>query len=212
MRICAADTRFAVKEVDIGIAADIGTLTRLPKVVGGGSWVKDVCLSGRGFRAAEAERVGLVSWVGKSRGEGGKGEVVGEAVRWAELVGGKSPVAVQGTKEILNWSWDRSVEDGEFAIFWLLSWMSVRADVSDRASLHGCLEWCDVAESGCQGGHDGGETEEDADVFEAVRVTFHRAGWKGSQARVWKESVRTTSFMVRGEGLWGGKQHFGQIA
>ncbi|KAL6712743.1 hypothetical protein ACLMJK_009681 [Lecanora helva] len=109
VRICARDTKFAVKEVDIGLAADIGTLTRLPKVVGNGSWVKDVCLSARQFDAEEAYRVGFVSWVG---GKGGKEEVMAEALRWAEVVSGKSPVAVQSTKEILNWSWGRSVEDG----------------------------------------------------------------------------------------------------
>lgn len=110
VRICARDTRFSVKEVDIGLAADIGTLSRLPKVVRSGSWVKDVCLSARQFGAEEAEKVGFVSWVGRSGG--GKDEVVGEALRWAEGVAGKSPVAVQGTKEILNWSWNRGVEDG----------------------------------------------------------------------------------------------------
>ena len=109
VRICAKDTRFAVKEVDIGLAADIGTLSRLPKVVGNGSWVKDVCLSASQFSADEAERVGFVSWVGKS---GGKEEVIQEALRWAEVVASKSPIAVQGTKEILNWSRSRSVEDG----------------------------------------------------------------------------------------------------
>jgi len=109
VRICAKDTKFAVKEVDIGLAADIGTLSRLPKVVGNGSWIKDVCLSARQFGAEEAERMGLVSWVGK---QAGKEEVIQEAMRWAETVAGKSPVAVQGTKEILNWSWNRSVEDG----------------------------------------------------------------------------------------------------
>ncbi|KAK3170569.1 hypothetical protein OEA41_002650 [Lepraria neglecta] len=109
VRICAKDTRFAVKEVDIGLAADIGTLSRLPKVVGNGSWIKDVCLSARQFGAEEAESVGFVSWVGS---HGGKDEVIQEALRWAELVVSKSPVAVQGTKEILNWSWNRSVEDG----------------------------------------------------------------------------------------------------
>ena len=109
VRICAKDTRIAVKEVDIGLAADIGTLTRLPKVVGNGSWVKDVCLSARQFSAEEAYKVGFVSWVGK---EGGKEEVIKEALRWAEDVAGKSPVAVQGTKELLNFSWGRSVEDG----------------------------------------------------------------------------------------------------
>lgn len=114
VRICAAGTRFAVKEVNIGIAADAGTLSRLVKVVGAGSWIKDVCLSGRMFGAEEAARAGLVSWVAD---KGGKEAVLEEAFAWADTVAGKSPVAVQGTKELLNWSLDHNVQDGEFLRF-----------------------------------------------------------------------------------------------
>lgn len=113
VRMCAADTRFAVKEVDVGLAADVGTLSRLLKVVGAGSWVKDVCLSGRIFGAEEAGRVGFVSRVAE---KGGKEAVLEEAFAWAGMVAGKSPVAVQGTKELLNWSRDHNVQDGEFCI------------------------------------------------------------------------------------------------
>lgn len=113
VRICAAETQFAVKEVDIGIAADVGTLSRLAKVVGSGSWIRDVSLSGRIFDAEEASRVGLVSWVAQKGPNGGKDAVIQEALRWATIVAEKSPVAVQGTKELLNWSRDHSVQDGE---------------------------------------------------------------------------------------------------
>lgn len=117
VRICTPGTKFSVKEVDIGIAADVGTLTRLGKVVGQQSWVRDVCLTGREFGGKEAGEVGLCSWVGRGgemgkAGDSGKEEMMKEALRWAEMVAGKSPVAVQGTKEILDWSRDRSVEDG----------------------------------------------------------------------------------------------------
>ena len=107
VRICSTDTKFAVKEVDIGLAADIGTLTRLPKVVGNYSWVKDVCLSARVFGAQEAERVGFVS-----NTYNGKAEAVSAALAWASLIASKSPVAVQGTKNILDYSRDHTVEDG----------------------------------------------------------------------------------------------------
>ena len=80
----------------------------MPKVVGNGSWVFDVCLSGRTFDAGEAKEEGLVSRVcGQARDD-----VVEEALEWAAIVADKSPVAVAGTKDILRWSWDRSVEDG----------------------------------------------------------------------------------------------------
>lgn len=117
VRVCAADTQFAVKEVDIGFAADIGALSRLGKSVGSESWVKDVCLSGRVFGAEEARRVGLVSWLAPESRQGRKEAVIEEAVRWAGVVAGKSPVAVQGTKELLNWSRDHNVQDGKFLGF-----------------------------------------------------------------------------------------------
>ncbi|KAI4113724.1 MAG: hypothetical protein LQ345_005355 [Seirophora villosa] len=109
VRICSADTRFAVKEVDIGLAADLGTLSRLGKSVASASWAKDVCLTGREFDAQEALRMGFVSRVVD---EGGKEGCLKEGLRWAGTVAEKSPVAVQGTKELLNWSRDRGVEDG----------------------------------------------------------------------------------------------------
>jgi delta(3,5)-delta(2,4)-dienoyl-CoA isomerase len=70
VRIASRDTKFSVKEVDIGIAADIGTLSRLPHAVGNFSWVKEVALSARIFGADEAQRVGLISAVYKDKEEG----------------------------------------------------------------------------------------------------------------------------------------------
>ncbi len=111
IRLCAADVRFSVKEVDLGLAADVGTLSRLPKCVGSASWVKDVCLTARTFGADEAHRVGLVSGVFED-----KERAVQAALELAGVMANKSPVAVQGTKEILNFSRDRSVEDGKYSL------------------------------------------------------------------------------------------------
>ncbi|KAK0762427.1 hypothetical protein N5P37_005240 [Trichoderma harzianum] len=106
IRICASNTRFAVKEVDIGLAADIGTLARLPKIVGSTSWVKDVCLTARDFSAQEALAVGFVSQVHE-----GKEKTVQVAIDLAANIAEKSPVAVQGTKELLNHARDHSTVD-----------------------------------------------------------------------------------------------------
>ncbi|KAK0102419.1 hypothetical protein ONS95_006039 [Cadophora gregata] len=104
IRICTSDVKFAVKEVDIGLAADIGTLTRLPKIVGNHSWVKDVCLTARVFGAEEAYRVGFVSQVLEN-----KEKAVETALKMGELLASKSPVAVQSTKELLNHARDHTV-------------------------------------------------------------------------------------------------------
>ena len=45
--ICLGDVKLLVKEVDIGLGADLGTLNRLPKIVGNFSLVKDVRMSAR---------------------------------------------------------------------------------------------------------------------------------------------------------------------
>lgn len=91
------------------MAADIGTLSRLPKIVGSASWVKDVCLSGRYFTATEALAVGFVSQVSES-----KAAALDAASKLATLIASKSPIAVQGTKEILNHARDHTVEDSTF--------------------------------------------------------------------------------------------------
>ena len=109
IRICASNAKFAVKEVDIGVAADIGTLSRLPKVVGNFSWVKEVALSARVFGADEAYRVGFVSQVHDT-----KEKAVEAGLKMAALLATKSPVAVQGTKELLNHALDHTIADSKF--------------------------------------------------------------------------------------------------
>jgi delta(3,5)-delta(2,4)-dienoyl-CoA isomerase len=108
VRICAEGTRFAVKEVDIGLAADVGTLARLPRVVGSLSWVKDVCYSARDFDAGEALGVGFVSQVHKT-----KADAVAAGIKMAAFWGEKSPVALQGTKELINHSKNHTVAESK---------------------------------------------------------------------------------------------------
>lgn len=131
IRIASANTKFAVKEVDIGLAADIGTLTRLPKVVGSFSWVKDVCLTARIFGAEEALRVGFVSHVVET-----KQAALEAALKMAQLIATKSPVAVQGTKELLNHARDHTVAD---SLRYTGVWNSAAIQTSDveRAMLSG---------------------------------------------------------------------------
>ncbi|KIW69528.1 hypothetical protein PV04_05401 [Phialophora macrospora] len=133
MRFCTNDTKFCVKEVDIGLAADVGTLSRLPKVVGGvTSWVKDVCLSARPFSAEEALKNNFVSRVV----DGGKPELLKEGLETAKYLAGKSPVAVLGTKNILDASWGRTIEDN---LNYTAVWNSAMLQSSDvqKAMLSG---------------------------------------------------------------------------
>lgn len=107
IRLCTQDAWFCVKEVDIGLAADVGTLQRLPKVIGNQSLVRELCLTARKFDSAEAEKAGMVSKVYSDRES-----CLNAAIEMAENIAQKSPVAVQATKECLNYSRDHSVDDG----------------------------------------------------------------------------------------------------
>ncbi|KAJ2546500.1 hypothetical protein EV175_005575 [Coemansia sp. RSA 1933] len=114
IRVCTEDAYFIVKEVDIGMAADIGTLQRLPKVVGNASWVREVCLTARRIPAQEAQVVGLVSHVLPTREA-----ALQKALAIAALIASKSPVAVVSTKHLLNYSRDHSVREGlEYTAIW----------------------------------------------------------------------------------------------
>merc|ERR1712179_340421 len=107
IRLCTQDAWFCVKEVDMGLAADIGTLQRLPKVIGSQSVVNDLCLTARKLKAEEAEKIGLVSTVYP-----GKEEMMAAALQMAANIASKSPVAVQGTKINLVYSRDHTVDEG----------------------------------------------------------------------------------------------------
>ncbi|XP_005938056.1 delta(3,5)-Delta(2,4)-dienoyl-CoA isomerase, mitochondrial isoform X1 [Maylandia zebra] len=117
IRLCTQDAWFQVKEVDIGLAADVGTLQRLPKVIGSQSLVNELALTARKMYADEAKSSGLVSRVfaDKEAMMAGALEIAGE-------IAGRSPVAVQGTKINLIYARNHSVADGlDYIATWNMS-------------------------------------------------------------------------------------------
>ena len=107
IRLAAEDAWFAVAEVQIGIVADLGTLQRLPRVVGSASLVRELAFTGRKMGAEEALRVGLVSGLHPDK-EG----VVAAALEMAARIAALSPLVVAGTKDVINFSERVSVEEG----------------------------------------------------------------------------------------------------
>ncbi|CAN1137212.1 Delta(3,5)-Delta(2,4)-dienoyl-CoA isomerase, peroxisomal [Linum perenne] len=106
IRYCTKDAFFSVKEVDLAITADLGTLQRLPGIVGFGN-AMELALSGRKFSGQEAKELGLVTRVFGSKEELDQGVMI-----VAEGIAGKSPLAVVGTKAVLLKSRDMSVDQG----------------------------------------------------------------------------------------------------
>ncbi|XP_051254615.1 delta(3,5)-Delta(2,4)-dienoyl-CoA isomerase, mitochondrial isoform X2 [Dicentrarchus labrax] len=122
IRLCTQDTWFQVKEVDIGLAADVGTLQRLPKVIGSSSLVNELALTARKLYADEAKSSGLVSRVftDKEAMMAGALEIAGE-------IAARSPVAVQGTKINLIYARDHSVAEGlDYMANWNMSMLQTQ--------------------------------------------------------------------------------------
>ncbi|WP_208027394.1 crotonase/enoyl-CoA hydratase family protein [Rhabdothermincola sediminis] len=105
-RYATADAFFVVQEINIGMTADVGTLQRLPKLIPEGV-ARELAYTGRRMPAARAKEVGLVNEVFDTQ------EAMLEAVmEIAREIAAKSPLAIWGTKEMVNYARDHSVADG----------------------------------------------------------------------------------------------------
>lgn len=105
MRYCTEDAFFSIKEIDLGLVADIGTLQRLPTIINPGL-VAEMAYTGRKVLGKEAEKIGLVNQCFETR------EAMLERVmELAAMIASKSPLCIRGTKEMLLYKRDHSVAD-----------------------------------------------------------------------------------------------------
>ena len=112
--VCACDIRiadqsavFSVRETRMGIIADLGTLQRLPHIVGSG-WARDLALTGRDFEATEALKMGFITRLCNDRSE-----LMAAADEMAAMIADCPPLTVQGVKEVINYSREHSVAAGQ---------------------------------------------------------------------------------------------------
>ena len=125
MRYASADAYFSVKEIDVGMVADLGTLQRLPKLVPDGI-VRELAYTGRRLDAEEARQIGLVNRIFESPDDLRRG-----VAEIAAAIAAKSPLSVRGIKEMLVYSRDHSVADG---LNYIAAWnaaMLVSEDLSE---------------------------------------------------------------------------------
>lgn len=106
MRYSTLDAQFAIKEIDIGMAADVGTLQRLPHIIGDGM-MRELAYTGRSVGGAEAQRIGLVN-----RTYASQDALMAGVFEIARTIAEKSPIAVQGSKEMIRYMRDHSIADG----------------------------------------------------------------------------------------------------
>ncbi len=105
LRYASADAFFCIQEINLGMTADVGTLQRLPKIIPEGI-AREWAYRGNRVPAPRAAEVGLVNEVFADHDA-----VVAGALEVAQEIASKSPLAIWGTKEMINFTRDHSVAD-----------------------------------------------------------------------------------------------------
>ena len=124
IRLCSADAYFRIQEINIGMAADVGTLQRLPHLMPAGL-VRELAYTGRPLSAEEAHAVGLVNSVHDDA------EVLlAAAMEMGADIAAKSPLAITGTKQMLNYARDHSIDDG---LNHIATWQAAMIQTEDVA-------------------------------------------------------------------------------
>eukprot|EP01065_Artemidia_motanka_P051282 TRINITY_DN9003_c0_g1_i1.p1 TRINITY_DN9003_c0_g1~~TRINITY_DN9003_c0_g1_i1.p1 ORF type:complete len:293 (+),score=128.17 TRINITY_DN9003_c0_g1_i1:60-881(+) len=117
IRYFSQDAFLTIKEVDAGLAADVGTLQRMPKIIGNDGLVRELAYTSRRFSADEALKLGFATKVFPT-----KEAAMDGAMQLAASIASKSPIAIAGTKRVLVHSRDLSVRDGlEYVAAWNMS-------------------------------------------------------------------------------------------
>ena len=113
IRYATADAFFCIQEINIGMVADVGTLQRLPKLVPLGV-VKELAYTGRRLPAQKALGYGLVNEIFDT-----SEAMLAAALKCAAEIAAKPPVAIWGTKQVIHYTRDHSVDDSLKQMGWI---------------------------------------------------------------------------------------------
>ena len=130
IRYATADAFFSIQEINIGMVADVGTLQRLPKLMPLGV-VKELAYTGRRLPAQKALAWGLVNEVFDTQAA-----MLDAAMQCAREIASKPPVAIWGTKQVINYARDHAVDDALRQMGWVQGavWSTANVGEAIRAS------------------------------------------------------------------------------
>ena len=113
MRYCSSDAFFCIQEINIGMTADVGTFPRLCHLIPQGM-VRELAYTGRRLPAHRAKEIGLVNEVYDSHDE-----LVAAVLATAKEIASKSPLAVTGSKVMMNYARDHTIDDAlDYIALW----------------------------------------------------------------------------------------------
>ena len=122
MRYCTQDAFFTIKETQLGMTADVGTLQRLPKLIPIGI-VKELAYTGRNFGAAEAQQLGFVNQVFDDQES-----MLDAVMKIAQQIAMNSPLAVSGTKTMINYAAEHTVAE---SLTYMATWQAGMFQMED---------------------------------------------------------------------------------
>ena len=128
IRYATAEAFFCIQEINIGLVADVGTLQRLPKLIPLGV-VKEMAYTGRRMSAQKALGYGLVNDVFDTQDA-----MLGAALQCAKEIAAKAPVAIWGTKQVIHYARDHSVDDALRQMGWVQGAIWSNAHVAEAVS------------------------------------------------------------------------------
>lgn len=138
MRYCSSNAYFAIREIDLGMTADVGTLQRLPRLIGDGM-ARELAYTGRRVEAEQALQLGLVNRVFDK-----KQALMEGVMAIAREIAEKSPLAIRGSKEMLLYARDHSVSDGlNYIATWNGGMLSTQDVIASIAAQGGAVEYDD---------------------------------------------------------------------
>ncbi len=106
IRYATEDAFFQIHEINIGMTADVGTFPRLCNLIPQG-WVRELAYAGRRLPAHKAKEIGLVNDMFATQEA-----MLAHAMELAHEIAAKAPVAVAGSKRMINYARDHSIADG----------------------------------------------------------------------------------------------------
>lgn len=113
IRLCSRDAKFSLREAKLAITPDIGGLQFLPTIIGQG-FTREMAFTGADYDAAFAERIGLVNHVYDT-----PDQLFEAATTLGRQIADNPATAVQGAKRVLNYSLNKSIEDGlQYVAVW----------------------------------------------------------------------------------------------
>ncbi|MGE0595992.1 MAG: crotonase/enoyl-CoA hydratase family protein [Hyphomonadaceae bacterium] len=115
IRYATEDAFFQVQEINIGMTADVGTFPRLCKLIPEG-WVRELAYAGRRLPAAKAKEIGLVNDVFPTQAA-----MLEHVMALAAEIAEKAPVAVAGSKRMINYARDHASSD---ALDYIATWQA----------------------------------------------------------------------------------------